>query len=56
MSHEEVLREFGPLIVQESRMERVLASAMGDHGYIMRSPELAPLIDAAKRIQEVRPA
>jgi hypothetical protein len=54
MSQEEVLREFGHLIVQESRMERVLASAMGDQGYVLRSPELAPLIDAAKRIQEVR--
>ena len=53
MTHDEVLAEFRDLIVHESRMERVLASAMGDHGYVMRSPDLEPLIDAAKRIQEV---
>jgi hypothetical protein len=37
-------------------MERVLASAMGDHGYVMRSPDLAPLVEAAKRIQAVHTA
>jgi len=56
MSQDEVLAEFGPLIVHEARMERVLASAMGDHGYILRSPDLAPLMDAAQRIQAVRAA
>jgi hypothetical protein len=54
MSHDEVLAEFGSLIVHESRMERVLASAMGDHGYVMRSPDLEPLVLAAQRIQAVR--
>jgi len=54
MSHDEVLAEFGSLIVHESRMERVLASAMGDHGYVMRSPDLEPLVLAAQRIQVVR--
>jgi hypothetical protein len=27
---------------------------MGDHGYVMRSPDIEPLVDAAKRIQAVR--
>lgn len=54
LSHEEVLRAFGHLIVHEARMEPVLASAMGDHGYILRSPELDPLIEAARQIQAVR--
>ena len=54
MSHDEVLAQFGSLIVHESRMERVLASAMGDHGYVMRSPDLEPLVLAAQRIQAVR--
>jgi hypothetical protein len=56
MSHEDVLREFSALIVHEARMDSVLTTAMGDQGFIMRSPELAPLIGAAKRIQEVRAA
>ncbi len=55
MSHHDVLREFRDLIVQEGRMERVLATAMGDHGYVLRGPELQPLKDAAKQIQAIRP-
>ena len=53
MSHDEVMREFADLIVQQARMERVIAVAMGDHGYVLRHPELEPLIDAARRIQAV---
>lgn len=56
MTHDEVLAQFGDLIVHESRMERVLASAMGDHGYVLRHAELEPLIDAAKRIQALQAA
>jgi hypothetical protein len=55
MSHQDVLREFGDLIVQEARMDAVIAVAMGDHGYVLRHPEAEPLLDAAKRIHEVRP-
>ena len=55
MSHEEVTREFAHLIVKEARMERVIATAMGDYGYVMRHPDAEPLMDAAKRIQAVRP-
>jgi hypothetical protein len=53
MTHDEVLAKFGDLIVYESPMERVLATAMGDHGYVLRSPDLEPLVEAAKRIQAV---
>jgi hypothetical protein len=31
----------------------VLATAMGDHGYVMRSPHIEPLFEAAQRIQAV---
>jgi hypothetical protein len=55
MSHEAVMHEFRDLIIQEARMERVIATAMGDHGYVMRHPELEPLIQAAKQIQALRP-
>ena len=55
MSNEDVFREFGDLIVQHARMDAVIAVAMGDIGYVMRHPESEPLLDAAKRIQEVRP-
>ena len=54
MSNEDIFREFGDLIVQHARMDPVIAVAMGDIGYVMRHPESEPLLDAAKRIQEVR--
>ena len=37
-------------------MERVIAVAMGDHGYVLRHPELEPLLDAVRRIQAAYPA
>ena len=48
--------EFADLIVQEARMEPVIATAMGDQGFVLRSPDLAPLHDATKRIQAIRPS
>lgn len=54
MSHEEIMREFGDLIVKAARMDRVLATAMGDEGFILRSPDAEPLRAAVSRIQELR--
>jgi biotin carboxylase len=51
LAHDDVMREFGHLVVQHGRIERVIATAMGDFGYIMRSPELPELIDAVRAIQ-----
>jgi hypothetical protein len=56
MTHDDVLREFADLIVQEARMDPVIATAMGDQGFVLRSPDLPPLRDAAKRIQAIRPS
>ena len=53
-SHEEVMREYGHLIVKAARMDRVLATAMGDEGYILRSPDDEPLREAVSGIQELR--
>ncbi|HUR17042.1 MAG TPA: ATP-grasp domain-containing protein [Candidatus Limnocylindrales bacterium] len=52
LSHEDVMRKFGHLVVQEGRLERVIATAMGDFGYIMRSPELPELFEATHHIQQ----
>lgn len=51
MSHEDVMREFGELIILESRMDRMFAAAMGDHAYVLRGTSEKALISAAKRIQ-----
>jgi hypothetical protein len=51
LTHDDVLREFAPLLVAQARMDSVFSAAIGDHGYILRHPELEPLIQAAGRIQ-----
>jgi hypothetical protein len=51
MNHSDVLREFAPLIVFETRMAPVLALAMGDQAFILRAPDLDPLFAAAHQIQ-----
>lgn len=53
MTHDEVLREFAPLIVFEGRMEPVFAGAMGDQAFILRAPQEEPLREAASRIQAI---
>ena len=51
-SHEEVLREFKPLIVFDTPMSGVFARAIGDFGYILRGPDEAKLVAAAMAIHE----
>jgi hypothetical protein len=50
LTHDEVLREFAPLIVAETRMDSVFAAAIGDYGYLMRHPDLDVLIAAAHEV------
>lgn len=52
LPHDELLRAFGPLLVHHQPMESVFSGAIGDYGYVMRSPDLEPLVAAARRIQE----
>jgi len=51
-SHEQVLREFKPMIVFDTPMSGVFARAIGDFGYILRDPDEAKLVAAAMAIQE----
>jgi hypothetical protein len=37
-------------------MESVFSGAIGDYGYVLRSPELGPLMDAARTVQAVEAA
>jgi hypothetical protein len=55
MAHADVLHEFGSLLIHETRMDSVFSAAIGDHGYLLRGPELQPLFDAAKQIQVKAP-
>ena len=49
---EEVLARFGPLIVTHERVDDVFSAAIGNYGFILRSPELADLEEAAAAIHE----
>ena len=51
LGHDAVLHEFAPLMVHQARLDSVFAAAIGDHGYLLRSPDLEPLFEAARRIQ-----
>ena len=51
LDHEAVLERYGPLLVHHERMDDVFAPAIGNYGYIMRGPDLAPLAAAAAEIQ-----
>jgi hypothetical protein len=51
LSHDQVLHDFAPLLVAEARMDSVFAAAIGDHGYLLRHPDVAVLMEAADEIQ-----
>lgn len=53
MSHDEVLARFDRLLVHHERIDDVFSPAVGNYGYVMRHPDLEPLLDAARVIQEV---
>lgn len=42
-SHEEILERYGSELCQVDRVPGVFASALGDLGYIFRTPDLARL-------------
>jgi hypothetical protein len=46
----EVRALLGPLVVHHGRVEDVFARAIGNEGFILRSPQLEPLEDAASAI------
>ncbi len=51
MSHREVMARFPDLIVHHERVQDIFAAAIGNEGYILRSPDLEPLRAAAVEIQ-----
>lgn len=53
LDHEAVLREYAPLIVHHERISTVMAPAIGDYGYLLRSPDLAELQQAIAGILAV---
>jgi hypothetical protein len=52
LSHDQVVERFGEIICHHEAMSGVFASAIGDYGYILRHPELEPVVYACQAIQE----
>jgi hypothetical protein len=52
---EEIQARYGRLLMHHGRIERVFSSAMGDSAFILRDPQLEPLLEAAAFIQERAP-
>lgn len=50
LSHDDVVRRFGKLLIHHERVDDVFATALGNYGYIMREPRLDPLLRAAHEI------
>jgi hypothetical protein len=50
LSHEQVLQRFGDLIIHTERVDDVFSDAIGNLGYVLRGPELAPLQAAGREI------
>lgn len=52
ISHHQVLEQFGSMILHHERLDDVFSLALGNHGYLIRHSELAPVIEAAHAIQK----
>ena len=51
-SHEDVLRECGPLLMAHMPYPKVFSAAMGDYVYFLRHPDLGTLRSAISYVQE----
>jgi hypothetical protein len=52
LNHPDILEQYGGLLVHHEAMADVFAAAIGNYGYILRGPDLPPLLDAAEAILE----
>ncbi len=50
-SHEQVIQSFGEKVCHHERISGVFSQALGDYGYLVRSPELDEIIAIAEFIQ-----
>jgi hypothetical protein len=50
-THDQILEAFGDKVSHHERISGVFSQALGDYGYLLRSPELAEVIAMAEYIQ-----
>lgn len=53
-SHEQIIAQFGHIIPMHQPILGAWSVALGDHGYLIRSPELAEILEVAAFIQDKR--
>lgn len=51
LDRNQVMQQYSPLIVHSERLNSVFAQAIGNEGYLLRDPQLEPLIEASEAIQ-----
>jgi len=51
-SHEEILANLGDQIVYHERISGIFSAALGDYGYLLRSPDLGEIYSMAEYIQK----
>jgi len=56
LTHDQVMSRFAELVVQHEPISGTFASAIGDYGYILRHPQLEPVVAACEAIQELEGA
>jgi ATP-grasp domain-containing protein len=49
---DELRRRLGDLVVHHARVEDIFSRAIGNEGFILRSPELEPIVEAAAAIRQ----
>lgn len=54
MQHHQILENFRHLLVQHDPISPILRDALGDYGYIIRSPYLEEIYEAIQEIQKTR--
>ncbi len=52
-SHEQILEQFKECLVHHERMSGVFSPALGDYGYLIRSPDLEVIHACAAYIHEL---
>ncbi|HEY9775045.1 MAG TPA: ATP-grasp domain-containing protein [Planktothrix sp.] len=52
MAHSQVLESYKSMMSHHERLNNVFSNALGNYGYVLRHPELQPLLDAAEAIQK----
>ncbi|HEY7528869.1 MAG TPA: hypothetical protein VH660_06925, partial [Candidatus Deferrimicrobiaceae bacterium] len=50
--HDDIMAAFGRCIVHHEEIDSIFRAAIGDTGYLVRSPDLEEILAAARYVQE----